>query len=63
MDKKGPLILLLYGGLEMKFECKICGTQWELTTFSQCDEIQKRQCPRGHPHQNCVLKAIIDGGV
>jgi hypothetical protein len=43
----------------MKFVCKICKTEWELTTFSQCDEIQKVQCPSGHPHQCHVLKAVI----
>ena len=54
------LIQLLFGGLEMKFECKICGSQWELTTFSQCDEIQRVQCPQGKPFQNHVLRALIE---
>lgn len=44
----------------MKFECKICLNKWELTTFSQCDEIQKVQCPSGHPHQCHVLRAVIE---
>ena len=46
----------------MKFECKICKTQWELSTFSQIDEIQLVQCPKGHPMQNHVLKAVIERG-
>jgi hypothetical protein len=44
----------------MKFECKICGTIWILTTFVQCDEIQKVQCPQGKPFQNHVLRAVIE---
>jgi len=43
----------------MMFECKICEQKWELTTFSQCDEIQKIQCPNGVPYQCHVLRAVI----
>jgi hypothetical protein len=43
----------------MKFECKICRQTWILTTFSQCDEIQKVQCSSGHPFQCHVLRAIV----
>ena len=44
----------------MIFKCKICLNLWELTTFSQCDEIQKVQCPNGHPLQCHVLKAVFE---
>ena len=44
----------------MKFQCKICLTVWEFTTFAQCDEVQKRQCSSGHPLQCCVLRAVIN---
>ena len=44
----------------MKFECRICGVRWMLTTFQQCDEIQKIQCPAGVPHQNHVLRSVIE---
>lgn len=58
-DGKRESINWIEGGIPLKFECKICETTWELTTFTQCDEIQKIQCPKGHPHQNHVLKAVI----
>lgn len=44
----------------MKFVCKICESAWILTTFAQCDEIQRVQCPQGKPYQNHVLKAVIE---
>ena len=43
----------------MKFECKICGLVWELSTFGQIDEIQKVQCPQGQPFQNHILRAVL----
>ena len=43
----------------MIFCCKICGSEWEVTTFKQVDDIQSIQCPEGKPMQNHVLKAVI----
>lgn len=44
----------------MKFECKICKTEWILSRFAQVDEIQSVQCGFGHPHQCHVLRAVIE---
>ena len=44
----------------MKFQCKICKTEWILSRFVQVDEIQSIQCSLGHPHQCHVLKAVIE---
>jgi hypothetical protein len=43
----------------MKFKCKYCGIEWELSTFGQIDVIQQVQCPSGPPHQNHVLVALV----
>jgi hypothetical protein len=43
----------------MIFRCKICLMEWEVSTFSQVDAIQQNQCSKGHPHQCCVLVAVI----
>jgi hypothetical protein len=43
----------------MKFMCKFCGIEWELSTFAQIDAIQQVQCPQGPPLQNHVLVAIV----
>jgi hypothetical protein len=46
--------------IAVKFECKICKSQWQLSTFAQCDELQRIQCPQGIPHQCHVLRAVIE---
>jgi len=43
----------------MKFQCKYCNNVWELSTFSQIDDIQKVQCSHAQPFQNHVLIALI----
>jgi len=44
----------------MKFRCKICKSEWILSTFAQVDDIQTIQCPQGIPKQCHVLRAVIE---